>query len=204
MAAIHSIRVSGDVLAKDISEQEFMARYGEQDACEWADGCALKLPESDTTCEAVSGFLSALFTNYFAASGQSGTVAVNPLLKTALGLRRPDIVVHDSMAMSSPIEKASLVVEISTPESHRRDRVEKFLAYEATGIQEYWLIDVVIEEVLFYQLDSNGLYELAELDEAYLYHSVALPRLQISPEIFWNDKMPDASEVIDLAKAMLR
>lgn len=137
-------------------------------------------------------------------SGQSGTVAVNPLLKTAMGLRRPDIVVHDSMAMSSPIEKASLVVEISTPESHRRDRVEKFLAYEATGIQEYWLIDVVIEEVLFYQLDSNGLYELAELDEAYLYHSVALPRLQISPEIFWNDKMPDASEVIDLAKAMLR
>ena len=204
MAAIHSIRVSGDVLAKNINEQEFMARYGEQATCEWADGCALKLPEDDAACEAVSGFLSALFTNYFAASEQSGTVAVNPLLKTAMGLRRPDIVVHDATTTTSPIEKASLVVEISTSESHRRDRVEKFLAYEATGIQEYWLIDVAIEEVIFYQLDADGLYELAELDEAYLHHSVALPRLQISPDIFWNDKIPDANEVIDLAKAMLR
>lgn len=204
MAAIHSIRVSGDILDKDISEQEFMARYGEQDACEWADGCALKLPQDDTTCEAVSRFLSALFTNYFAASEQTGAVSVNPLLKTAMGLRRPDIVVYEGTATTSPIEKASLVVEISTHESHRRDRVEKFLAYEATGITEYWLIDVAIEEVLFYQLDDNGFYELAELDEAYLHHSVALPRLQISPDIFWNDKMPDANEVIDLAKAMLR
>lgn len=204
MAAIHSIRVSGDILAKDISEQEFMASYGEQASCEWADGCALKLPEDDTTCEAISGFLSALFTNYFAASDQTGSVSVNPLLKTAMGLRRPDIVVYEGTAATNLIEKASLVVEISTHESHRRDRVEKFLAYEATGIPEYWLIDVAIEEVLFYQLDANGFYELAELDEAYLHHSVALPRLQISPDIFWNDKMPDANEVIDLAKAMLR
>lgn len=204
MAVPHSFRVSGEILAKDISEQDFVTQYGEQSSCEWADGCAIKLPDDDQHCQDVSGFLSALFTNYFAASDQSGTVAENPLLKTPMGLRRPDILVQTPALDTFPIEKASLIVEISTPDSHRRDRVEKFLAYEASGILEYWLIDMAVEEALFYQLNADGFYELAELDEAYLYHSVALPRLQISPEIFWHDKLPDADEVIDLAKAMLR
>jgi Uma2 family endonuclease len=206
MSLTSKIPASGTIIAQDVTDNAFLDKYGNNPSSEWAGGCVIDMPAHDEDCQEVQGFLAALFRNYFAASGQAGYVAENALLKTDGAIRRPDVVIHRTANNEEghPLTEALLIVEISTPESHRRDRVEKFLSYETAGIPEYWVIDMATEEALFYQLNDNGLYELAELDEAFLYHSQSLPKLQLSPEVFWQETLPDAQEVIDLAKSMLR
>ncbi|QPC85069.1 Uma2 family endonuclease [Phototrophicus methaneseepsis] len=205
MGLTSKILPSGTIIAQDVAEKAFLETYTQKAPSEWINGSVIDLPLHDETCKDVQGFLTELFRNYFSASGQAGQVGENALFKTPETLRRPDVIVYQATDQShTPVEQALLIVEISTPESHRRDRVEKFLAYEMARVPEYWVIDMATEEVLFYHLNDNGLYELAELDEAYLYHSTSLPKLQISPDIFWQEPLPDSDEVIALAKAMLR
>jgi hypothetical protein len=54
--------------------------------------------------------------------------------------------------------------EWPSPESHRRDRVEKFAEYERGGVPEYWILDPVRQETLFYVLNADGIYEPVEPD----------------------------------------
>ena len=46
----------------------------------------------------------------------------------------------------------NLVVEILSPATAQRDRVEKKRIYEVNGVDEYWLIDPVRREVTVFQL----------------------------------------------------
>jgi Uma2 family endonuclease len=51
-----------------------------------------------------------------------------------------------------------LVVEIVSPSSVVRDRVEKLKLYQKYQIPEYWIIDPVYESVEIYTLDKAGEY----------------------------------------------
>jgi Uma2 family endonuclease len=46
----------------------------------------------------------------------------------------------------------TLVVEILSPATAQRDRVEKKRIYEANGVEEYWLIDADRREATVFQL----------------------------------------------------
>ncbi|MBI2088490.1 MAG: Uma2 family endonuclease [Deltaproteobacteria bacterium] len=46
----------------------------------------------------------------------------------------------------------SLVVEILSPATARRDRIEKKRIYEANGVEEYWLVDPNRREVMVFHL----------------------------------------------------
>ena len=98
---------------------------------------------------------------------------------------------------------ADLVVEIISPESDTRDRVDKFSEYQAGGVPEYWIIDPIYEEALFYQRDEQGLFQRAPLDEHGVYHSRILPRLALSPTTFWQQNLPDGAETSQMVEAML-
>lgn len=52
-----------------------------------------------------------------------------------------------------------LVVEIISPTSVIRDRIEKKNLYERMSVQEFWLVDPQYEEIEIYTL-KNGHYEL--------------------------------------------
>ncbi len=54
---------------------------------------------------------------------------------------------------------ADLVVEVVSPESHARDRGEKYLEYEAGGVREYWLLDPQRRRAEFYQLADDGCFQ---------------------------------------------
>lgn len=52
-----------------------------------------------------------------------------------------------------------LIIEIISPSSIIRDRIEKKNLYERMGVQEFWLIDPHYEEIEIYVLQNNR-YEL--------------------------------------------
>lgn len=69
---------------------------------------------------------------------------------------------------------ADLAIEIVSPESEKRDRKVKFAEYPIAGIREYWRIDPDKQTAEFHELDEDGTYNQAALDETSAYHSKAV------------------------------
>ncbi len=66
-----------------------------------------------------------------------------------------------------------LVVEIVSPSSVVRDRVEKLKLYQKHQIPEYWIIDPAYESVEVYTLDKSGEYTI----EAHILKTGTVPSL---------------------------
>src|SRR5579871_1568802 len=65
---------------------------------------------------------------------------------------------------------ADLCVEVVSPESQTRDRQTKLAEYQRLGVPEYWVLDPVQQEALFYQLQADGIYQPALPDSDNIYH----------------------------------
>lgn len=204
-----NLRPSGRVIARNVTEDNFLKDHLRLPT-EWIDGLVIALDDDEGNRHSadVAAFLYTLFKHYLEAAALKRYVERRPLLMVSADskIRRPDLTICTQAAtpdqpLSQPPE---LIVEVVTPSSHRRDRVEKFLEYEAAGVPEYWIIDLECAEVLFYQRNSEGFYDTVAPDEAYVYHSQTLPGLQISPDVFWQDELPTPEEILHLAQTMVK
>ncbi len=65
-----------------------------------------------------------------------------------------------SLIRGSVMGAADLVAEVISPESRRRDRIDKRDLYEQHGVREYWLIDPEAETIEVLHLNA-GEYQLA-------------------------------------------
>jgi Uma2 family endonuclease len=115
--------------------------------------------------------------------------------------REPDLVFvrNQRLAIVQPTYldgPADLVVEIVSPESGKRDRGDKFREYEAAGIAEYWLIDPLRSEALFYQLDAQGQYHAVLPDTNGIYHSTAVAGFWLKPAWFWQRQLPEVDRIM--------
>jgi Uma2 family endonuclease len=156
-------------------------------------------------------FLYLLFRTYLAYAGGRRVLQTPMVMKPApdFPAREPDLQVilpdnFDIIEENQVAGAANLVVEIVSPESQRRDRVEKFGEYERAGVREYWIIDPTRKEALFYTLQSNREYALWQPDEDDLYQSQVLPQLQIKATIFGSSKLPDVPEILEMVQQILK
>lgn len=204
------IAPSGDVIATDVSFEDFLTQFDGQ-SVEWVNGVVIAMSPVSTEHTALARFLISMF-DYFLAVTKLGEVYFEPMAMRplpALPARSPDIQVvrqenlhivkHNIVA-----GPADLVIEIVSPESHRRDRVEKFAEYEQGGVREYWILDPVRQESLFYLLNNQGIFEPREPDDHGIYHSHVLPPLRLSANIFWDSPLPRGPEIAQLVEAMLK
>jgi Uma2 family endonuclease len=75
----------------------------------------------------------------------------------------------------------SLVVEVISPSTARRDRTEKKEIYERSGVDEYWLVDPGRKEVIvFYR--GEGAYGPGHTVRKGAIRSRVLPKLKITVE----------------------
>jgi len=75
---------------------------------------------------------------------------------------QPDITVicdRDKLTDTGCEGAPDLVIEIPSPSTARRDRIEKFNEYMIAGVKEYWIVDPIDESVAVHILDNgNGKY----------------------------------------------
>jgi len=95
--------------------------------------------------------------------GKTGIAPIDMVL-TEHRATQPDVV-YISNARLAIIKHtlegpADLVAEVISPESRKRDRIDKKDLYEQHGVREYWLIDPEARTVEILHLES-GMYRLA-------------------------------------------
>ena len=121
---------------------------------------------------------------------------------------RPDIVyianasfdrVHDQYIEGPP----DIAIEVLSRDTTAVDRGDKFVAFEASGVREYWLIDPVRELADLYHLGPDGLYDEFRPDIAGRLRSRILRGFTLDLDLLWRRVLPTTSEIVEMAHAMV-
>lgn len=187
-------------LPERMSYAEFL-NWADERMLEWVDGEVVYMAPAATQHQDLAGFLQFVLRAYVEAQ-QLGVVLAAPYqMKLERSGREPDLLFVAEINrhrlrkvyLDGP---ADLVVEIVSPESKRRDRVEKRAEYEAAGIPEYWLVDPEVRTLTFFQLDDEGRYHAAKPDASGRLHAQVLPGMWLDPAWLWRAPLPPVIEVL--------
>jgi Uma2 family endonuclease len=177
--------------------EEFLAWADEDTLAEWVDGEVVMSSPANLRHEDIAAFLSELLKAYVGVHSLGRVLSSRFQMKLPTSGRESDVHFIATSHLDRLHETyldgpADLVVEIVSPESAGRDRGDKFYEYRAAGIPEYWLIDPQLEQAEFYQLDTQGRYQLVPPDAQGIYHSRVLPDFWLQVAWLWQDPLPDA------------
>lgn len=197
----------GNVIATGVSFDAFMAGYDGQHV-EWVGGVVIEMAGIDERHDGLQFFLRTLIT-LFLEQMTGGRVLQDPMLMRVPGIstRAPDLQVllpdsHDKLKKNYVLGPADLVVEIVSEGSQNTDRINKFAEYARAGVPEYWIIDPLFHEALFYVLTVQGEYErVAPVDG--VYTSRTLPQLKLPVAVLWQEPLPTLSETLVLVQGMV-
>ena len=209
MVAFEQPRVHyGQIIATNVSAEAYMEKYAAQ-YCEWVNGVVIKMSPASLRHNTLIDYLTDLFRIYFTLN-PIGRLLSSPFVMSlsALGIKRePDLQIvlntnpHElsEIAMNGP---ADICIEIVSPESVERDRGEKFSDYERGGVREYWIIDPMRNEALFYRLNDEGVY-IPQKPEEGLYCTPLLPQFKLHVATLWEEELPNPLAVVSAVQAML-
>jgi Uma2 family endonuclease len=186
---------------------EFMDWADEDTLSEWVDGTVEMTSPASLRHQEVATFLHHVLGRYVAL-GQLGKLILAPFVMHLPNVppgREPDVifVATDHLDRLQPPARptrlegpADLVVEVVSPESTMRGREKKFGEYAQGGVPEYWIVDLVANEVRFFQLDAQGTYQSVASDAEGIYRSRAVPGFWLRVEWLWRDPLPDVDEAL--------
>ena len=183
--------------------EQFLAWCGEDTRAEWVDGEIVLMSPARLDHQDVLRFIARLVSAFVEAHGL-GFVYFAPVvmrLPTRPSGREPDLLFvasqHADRLRDTYVDgPADLVVEIVSPDSEERDRVEKLSEYEAAGIAEYWLVDLPRREAVFYRLGEDGRYRSTALDSDGSYRSRVLPEFRLRVAWLWQRPLPRVADVL--------
>ena len=185
-----------------ISFEDYLKKYDGQHA-EWINGkVELRMSASDKHQDLSDFFVTLL--RFWTEAKNAGVIRSAPLTMKISKLRRgrePDILflAKENLHRLKPTfvdGAADLIIEIISPESRERDRVEKFGEYQIAGVREYWLIDPELRAAEFYALNENDIYELLNDEPDGVFRSRILPELFLKTEWLWREPLPPVIEVL--------
>jgi Uma2 family endonuclease len=91
---------------------------------------------------------------------------------------------------------ADLAIELVSPDSRKRDRVEKFREYEAGGVREYWVIDAARRKAEFFHLGEDRHYHPINIGADGIFHSQVLSGLWLRVDWLWETPLPRSFRVM--------
>jgi Uma2 family endonuclease len=210
MSADYGIRtISGQIIATDISAEEYMERYA-ADFCEWVEGIVIKMSPETLRHDPLIYYVRNLLDVYFTLR-PIGKVLDAPFVMRShprLPRREPDsqVILNTNSGvltdtfMDGP---ADVCIEIVSPDSVDRDYTEKPPEYQKGGVREYWILDPLENKTRFYRLNDVGVYVLYSEDAEGNYRTPLLQDLEFHVPTLWQLRLPDPIAVVEAVKAML-
>lgn len=181
--------------------EEFLDRVDEDTHAEWVNGeMVMPSPVSDDHQD-IGLFLLGSIAAFVEEKLLGGVRYESYQMKLNVSGREPDILFiaeahRDRLTGTYLNGPADRVVEIVSPESQTRDRVNKHREYEQGGVREYWLIDPLYRTAEFYQLDENGVFQAVLPNADGLYHSAVLEGLWLRVDWLWQRPLPRLLDVL--------
>ena len=171
--------------------EEFLRAYDGRNA-EWVAGEVIEMSPTSWENQDLADFLTAIVRS-FAESKAPGVVLSSRFqMKTSARQagREPDVLFlaeahRDRLRKNYLDGPADLAVEIVSPDSVTRDRVEKYREYQAGGVCEYWLIDPEQRQAEFFGLGTDGRYRPLPVDREGVFRSVVLGGLWLKTDWLW-------------------
>ena len=184
-----------------MTEEEFVEWCDEDTQAEWIEGeVIIMAPESDAHAD-LNGWLYILVRS-FVEDRDLGVVR-GPRTQIRIGPKRqrrePDLLfvagIRRDIIRKNHVEGApDLIVEIVSPDSVTRDWRDKFHAYAAAGVREYWVVDLLHKRLDVYRLGDNGYEVIPETDG--VVRSAVLPGFFIRPKWLWQEPLPKVAEAL--------
>lgn len=187
-----------------ISYTAFLEWADEDTHAEWVDGEIEMSSPASYQHQDIKGFLESVMRSFVEANdlGQILSAGFQMKLPGKKGSGREPDVMFIAKANLGLLQKtyldgpADLAIEIISPESQERDRVEKFKEYAIGGVLEYWLIDQERQEAQFFQLDVNNQYQTITPDSEGKYFSQSLPGFWLQMNWLWMSPKPQIDNVL--------
>jgi Uma2 family endonuclease len=131
-----------------------------------------------------------------------GEIFYAPLqMKLARSGREPDILFVatenlariDGRRLNGP---ADLAIEVVSPDSRKRDYVDKFREYAEAGVREYWIVDGMKKQAKFYGLGTDGSYHALSVTSDRVFHNEVLAGLWLRVDWLWQEPLPQSITVL--------
>jgi Uma2 family endonuclease len=196
----------GRIIAVDVSQEAYMQTYAES-FHEWVGGVVYKMSPVSRTHSKLTAYFSRLFEVYF-EHRPIGELELAPfVMKMEKSSREPDLqlILNDSHAKLEETYTdgaADICIEVVSPSNEATDYGVKLREYEEGGVKEYWIIDPMRQECIFYRLNDAKIYKTIQSQDG-VYHSPLLPDFQLDTSILWAKTLPKYSQVSKMVKQML-
>jgi Uma2 family endonuclease len=198
--------VIGDVVAENVSEAEFFANY--EGHFEWVAGKVIKMPPITNQHYELTDYLRTLLKAYLALRKMGRTLGTPFAMRLSeiSRVRQPDIFVILGDNQQKLTEyyfdgAADICIEVVLSATVSNDRGVKFEEYQLGGVTEYWIIDPLRKEALFYRLDDK-VYKPQPIQDD-IYETPQLPKLQLHVPTLWEDELPDMRDILQAVEKML-
>ena len=185
-----------------LTERQFVDWCPKEILAEWVDGEVILVP-TETPGHNRREFLLGRCVAEFVEHHNLGEAFIGTVPVRLPGRRRrriPDVafvaaarasIIHDTFIDGAP----DLIVEIVSPDSVRRDWVDKREEYERAGVREYWIADQRHEHFAAYALRGKA-YRAIRADDDGRVHSKVLKGVFIEPDWLWRTPLPKAAVIL--------
>ncbi len=168
--------------------QDYLELTDPEERCELLRGCFFMSPSPSVAHQVIVTELAEFLSACARASGDFVTVSPIDVVLSSDTVVQPDIVYvttsNRSIVGEARIEGSpDILIEVLSPGTARRDRIEKLSLYRSAGVHEYWLIDPAGRTFEFLELTAeNAVIRLPHDD---LYESAHLPQVRVELATFW-------------------
>ncbi len=190
-----------------MSYEDYCQLDYEHGLTEWVEGEVILFMAPTRAHQSIVGFLFGLLL-YYVSHFKLGEVYTAPFEMNTVPEKRyrePDIAFIATAYLHLLNDRgvagaASLVVEVVSPESVRRDYKEKREEYEKAGVCEYWVIDSRFgkEQFICYVRSTDGKFIAQLPDSQGRYHSTVIPGFWLLPRWLFQVPIPDPKTILNL------
>lgn len=155
-----------------ISLEEYLKMREESDSIlEYIDGVVYMAPSPSTKHQRISSKLQIKMGMYLQGNTCEVFSAPYDIELKKEGIDGTKIVIPDlsiicdksGFTESKYIGVPSLIVEILSPSNQSHDLITKLNLYMKYGVQEYWIINPMLESITVYTLNNEGMYEQLDM-----------------------------------------